>query len=34
MTDAFIRGVDIKQEAEALEPTNGHKADASADVIQ
>jgi myo-inositol-1-phosphate synthase len=34
MTDAFIRGVDIKQEAEVLEPTNGHKADASADVIQ
>jgi hypothetical protein len=26
--------VDIKQEAEVLEPTNGHKADASADVIQ
>jgi myo-inositol-1-phosphate synthase len=34
MTEAFIRSVDIKQEAEVLEPTNGHKADASADVIQ
>ena len=36
MTEAFIRGggADKKQEAEALEPSNGHKADASADVIQ
>lgn len=36
MTEAFIRGggVDKKQEAEVLEPSNGHKADASADVIQ
>src|SRR3989440_11204080 len=36
MTEAFIQGEDAgkKQEAEALEPTNGHKADASADVIQ
>jgi len=36
MTEAFIRGEDTgkKQEAEVLEPSNGHKADASADVIQ
>jgi myo-inositol-1-phosphate synthase len=36
MTEAFIRGEDAgkKQEAEVLEPTNGHKADTSADVIQ
>ena len=36
MTEAFIRGEDAskKHEAEVLEPTNGHKADASADVIQ
>ncbi len=36
MTEAFIRGEDAgkKQETEALEPTNGHKADTSADVIQ
>ena len=36
MTEAFIRDVsaDKKQEAEALEPTNGHKVDASAGLIQ
>jgi myo-inositol-1-phosphate synthase len=36
MTEAFIRGggVDKKQEAGVLESSNGHKADASADVIQ
>ncbi len=36
MTEAFIRGEGAgkKQEAAALEPTNGHKTDASADVIQ
>ncbi|HLH60505.1 MAG TPA: inositol-3-phosphate synthase [Ktedonobacteraceae bacterium] len=36
MTEAFIRGEDggKKQETPAIEPSNGHKADASADVIQ
>jgi myo-inositol-1-phosphate synthase len=36
MTEAFIRGddVDKKQEAPAIEPTNGHRADSAADVIQ
>jgi myo-inositol-1-phosphate synthase len=36
MTEAFIRGdgVENKQDAEVLEHTNGHKVDASADLIQ